>query len=531
MPLQRSIGLLGLTFIGVSGIIGSGWLFAPLFAAHIAGPASIISWGIGGVSMLILALCFAEVTGILPVAGGIIRIPHFTHGDLTSSVLGWSAWVGYNTAAPIETSVMLQYLAVDFPWLFVGDPVATPLTVGGIAVALGILLLFVGINALGAQIFASANTGITWLKLAIPLVVGGMILASRFEPGNLVNAGGFAPYGIEGVFKAVSAGGIIFALIGFRHVIDLAGEVKKPHVTLPLALTLSLLISMGVYLVMQIAFIGALTPADLAKGWGALQFDHHLGPIAGVVTALGLGWVTIVLTGGAVVAPFGGGLVSTGSMARLAYAMSQNRLLPSFFEKISNRGVPFRCLMLNFAFGTAILIWVPFVDSVALNGAAITLSFCAGPIAVYTLRTQYPDAVRIFRLPAVGFFAPAGFVVATLIVFWSGWNTTWRLGLVVLVGLVFYAARTVFYQKRREDLDLKEGSWLIPYGVGLGAFSYLGGYGGGLEIILFPYDMVLIFLFSLVIFWYAQRCRLSPEKAELYRDRYATDLPADSTPL
>ena len=227
MRLRRSIGLLGLTFIGFSGIVGSGWLFAPLFAAHLAGPASIVSWAIGGVAMLILALCFAEVSGILPVAGGIIRIPHFTHGDLTSSVLGWSAWVGYNTAAPIETTVMLQYLAVDFPWLFVGDPTTTGLSTGGLAVAFGVLSLFVGVNALGAKIFASANTAITWIKLGVPLIVGGMILATRFEPSNLVYEGGFAPYGIEGIFKAVSAGGIIFALIGFRHVIDLAGEVNR----------------------------------------------------------------------------------------------------------------------------------------------------------------------------------------------------------------------------------------------------------------------------------------------------------------
>lgn len=481
--------------------------------------------------MLILALCFAEVSGILPVAGGIIRIPHFTHGDLTSSVLGWSAWVGYNTAAPIETTVMLQYLAVDFPWLFEGDPTSSGFTLQGFGVALAILALFVGVNALGAKIFASANTTITWVKLGVPVVVGGVILASHFEPRNFVYEGGFAPYGIEGIFRAVSAGGIIFALIGFRHVIDLAGEVKKPHITLPLALTLSLAMSLGVYLLMQVAFVGALTPTDLASGWGSLQFDHHLGPVSGVVMALGLGWLTILLTAGAVVAPFGGGLVSTGSMARLAYAMSQNRLLPHFFEKLSGRGVPVRCLFLNFSFGTAIILFVPFIDSVALNGAAITLSLCAGPIAVYTLRTQYPEAERRFRLPAVGVFAPFGFVVATLIVFWSGWSTTWRLGVVVLVGLVFYAARTVYYRKRREDLDLSEGRWLIPYGLGLVVLSYLGRYGDGLGIIFFPYDMIAVSSFAVAIFWYAQRCKLSLDKAELYRERYATELPADTTPL
>ena len=101
LALQRSIGLTGLTFVAVSGIIGSGWLFAPMLTAQVAGPGAVISWLIGGTAMLLLTLCFAEIVALLPVAGGIARIPHFTHGDLTSMMLGWTAWVGYNTAAPI----------------------------------------------------------------------------------------------------------------------------------------------------------------------------------------------------------------------------------------------------------------------------------------------------------------------------------------------------------------------------------------------------------------------------------------------
>ena len=124
----------------------------------------------------------------------------------------------------------------------------------------------------------------------------------------------------------------------------------------------------------------------------------------------------VVLNAGAVVAPFGGGLVSTGSMARLAYALSQNRLLPGFFEVLSRRGVPLRCLVLNFFFGVLVVLFVPFIEAVALNGAAITLSFSAGPIAVYAMRRQFSDAQRTFRLPLVQVFAPLGFIVATLIV-------------------------------------------------------------------------------------------------------------------
>nr|WP_291005001.1 hypothetical protein [Hyphomicrobium sp.] len=75
--LQRQIGPLALLFTGITGIIGSGWLFASLYAAQIAGPAAIISWLIGGGVALMLSLVYAELGGMLPLAGAIARIPYF----------------------------------------------------------------------------------------------------------------------------------------------------------------------------------------------------------------------------------------------------------------------------------------------------------------------------------------------------------------------------------------------------------------------------------------------------------------------
>ena len=56
MKLNRHIGPLGLTFIAVSGVIGSGWIFGPLVAAQIAGPAALISWVIGSLGMFVQAV-------------------------------------------------------------------------------------------------------------------------------------------------------------------------------------------------------------------------------------------------------------------------------------------------------------------------------------------------------------------------------------------------------------------------------------------------------------------------------------------
>ncbi len=58
--------------------------------------------------MLLLALTFAEISAMLPVPGGIARIPQFSHGNVVAVAMGWSGWVGYNTTASIEVEAMLR---------------------------------------------------------------------------------------------------------------------------------------------------------------------------------------------------------------------------------------------------------------------------------------------------------------------------------------------------------------------------------------------------------------------------------------
>ncbi|MEO8964655.1 MAG: amino acid permease, partial [Gammaproteobacteria bacterium] len=78
MTFKRSIGPIGLLFAGISSVIGSGWLFGPLYAAQIAGPAAAISWILGGVLMIVIALTFAELGSTFPVAGGMIQFAQYS---------------------------------------------------------------------------------------------------------------------------------------------------------------------------------------------------------------------------------------------------------------------------------------------------------------------------------------------------------------------------------------------------------------------------------------------------------------------
>lgn len=519
MALKRSIGVVGLTFVGVSGVIGSGWLFAPLLAAKFAGPAAIVAWLICGVAVLLLALTFAEVCGRLPVAGGLGRIPFFTHGRLVAAAMGWTAWIGYLVAAPIEVAVMMRYLAGPFP--FLEDPgTAHHLSAWGVAAAIAMLALMTGLNALGVAVFARLNAGLTWFKLLVPLLVAALIIADRFEAANFTSEPSFAPMGLHGIFSAIATGGVIFAFIGFRHAIDMAGEARRPQVTVPLALGLSVVICLVIYLALQVAFIGALSESHLGNGWSNITFEHRLGPLGAIAAALGIFWLSSLVLAGAVVAPFGGALVATGSNARLGLALAHNGFFPRRFTRLSGREVPLNALLLNFLIGTAAFLILPFQELLALNGAALTFSLAVGPVCLLALRRQDGLPASGFRLPLAAPLAYTAFMVATLIVYWSGWDTVWRLGLALLVGALLFLAMT---RRGQGPLPIRPALWLLPWLGGLLLLSWAGQFGGGQGIVGFGWDALLGALLGAACLWLAVHLRLDDSLASVHRAEEAGD--------
>jgi len=164
---KRQIGPVALLF---TGIVGSGWLFASLYAAQLAGPAAILSWCIGGAVAVLLSLVYAELGGMLPVAGAIARIPYYSHGGMSGFMAGWLCWIAYVATAPIEVSAALQYASNYLPWLTEIKGADRVLTLSGLAVAAALLLVFLLVNLAGVRWLARANTAITAWKLVIPVI-------------------------------------------------------------------------------------------------------------------------------------------------------------------------------------------------------------------------------------------------------------------------------------------------------------------------------------------------------------------------
>ncbi len=527
--LRREVGLVGLLFVSVGSVIGSGWLFGALYASQIAGPAALISWGIGAVFMLTLALVYAELGGAYPVSGGTARYPHYSHGSTVGYATGWLWWLGAVTLAPIEIEAVLQYFTHYVSWLTTTSGGETVLTTQGYGVAIVLMAVFTVVNILGVRHLASSNTPITAWKIAIPILALVTLMVTRFHTANFHAAGGFMPFGMHGVFSAIATGGVVFAYQGFEQAVQLGGETENPKRTIPFAVIGAMLLGVVVYVLLQVAFIAALDPANLSHGWSKLAFHGLVGPFAGLATAVGLGWLAVLLYIDAAISPGGTGLLYTGTSARVAYALGHEGYLPAILSRLTRRGIPLVPTLLSFVIG--VVLFLPFPGWQKLVGfitAASNLSYGIAAVALGALRRQDPERERPFRLPFAAVLAPAGFAVANLIIYWSGWTTVWRISVALGIGFaVFVAYRATGDSARMPRLDLRSAAWLPPYFAGMAIISWLGQYDGR-GTIPFGWDIGLVAVFSVAIYALAMTFRLTDVQAREYIERLGDMLEDDA---
>ncbi len=102
--LRKALSFQDLFFLSLGGMIGSGWLVAIGYGASIAGPAIILSWIIGGVIILFIALTFAEISSAIPKSGAIVRYPQLALGGYTGYIVSWAYFLGAASMPPVERS-------------------------------------------------------------------------------------------------------------------------------------------------------------------------------------------------------------------------------------------------------------------------------------------------------------------------------------------------------------------------------------------------------------------------------------------
>jgi amino acid transporter len=499
---RRSLGRRALVFVSVGAVIGSGWLFSSFDAARIGGAGgAVTAWVLGISLVIVLAFVHAELGTMFPVDGGTARFPLYSFGRITGFFSGWFAWISAVCVPPIETEAALRYVGNYAPSLISQSADVVRLTPLGQLVAAFVLLGFTALNAAGMRSFRETNTVVVWWKIAIPVIVATAFIVHGFAPGNFT-VGGLFPAGAHGVLAAISTGGVVFALLGFEQAVELGGESKHPQRSVPWAVIGSVVIAGGVYLVVQIAFIGATPHSALSGGWQHLRFHGEFGPLAGLAGVIGVTAIAYLIYADAIISPAGSGMTFSVTASRLPFALAREGYLPMWFGILSRRNVPFRSLVICYLTQLVVIILLPDWGSLlSFITAATVLVYATAPLALAVLRKTAPDLPRPYRLRFAGLTAPVAFVIANLLLVWVGWTTDSRLFLVLAFGaLIVCIMAAVRPRFRHTGFEWLAASWIAPYAGAMCTVSYLSSYGSGHARLSDWASAVAVLLVSLAIY-------------------------------
>ncbi len=519
--MKRSISSFSLLLTSISAILGSGWLFATMYTSQLAGPASLLAWLIGGVLVILVAYVFAELGAMLPITGSSTRIPLFTHGRATSFMFAWAIWLSYMAMVPTEVQAVLQYLSYYYPSLVHANG---GLAATGYWVATVMMIALSALNVFSLRWLLRANSFLTVIKVVIPLMVVAVMLLELHHTTDahvslLTHS---MPYGWRGVLQAIVSGGILFAFNGFKQAAEMAGEAKKPSRALPIAIIGSVVVSLLVYMLLQLVFLRSLTPHNIASGWYHLALSARNSPFVSVVNQDGLRSLVPLLYVGAIVGPLAAALMYVSSSARSVYAMGENDQFPPFILKLTTQGNPMYAIALNFVLGMLMFAPLPGWNTmVTFLTSLMMVTYALGPVCMAALRRQVPSLSRPFRLPFASLWSYIAFTICTALTYFTGWNIIYKLCICMAIGWLVLVSH--HWMKKRaghavSDLNWRESVWVWPYFVGLGLCSYLGGFGGGIGLIPFGWDILVLAIFSGIILRLAMHYCLPAEETQAYID-------------
>ncbi len=422
--LHRSLGAFQLTMLGVGAVIGTGIFVLTAEAAQKAGPGMILSFVIAGFVCAVAALCYAEMSAMVPVSGSAYTYSYAVMGELVAWMVGWALILEYAIAAGAVSvgwsGYMVGFIQSSFhihvPLAFVRGPFDGGLinTPAMIIAAVITWLLVIGtkesatVNAVLVAIKIAALT--MFVVLTIPLIRG-----TQFTP--------FAPLGFGGISGAAAS--IFFAYVGFDAVSTAAEETKNPQRNMPIGLIGSLAICTVFYMLVAAGVIGTvgaqpvfgpnhevLSPGTTALSQACMAIQENAvvcskEALAWTLRQVGHPFLGYLVGAAAIIALPSVILMMMFGQTRIFFVMSRDGLLPAFFAKVHPRfHTPHVVTIITGVFVMAFSAFFPVGLLADVSNAGTLFAFGAVSIAVMVLRRTDASRHRPFRTPVVNVVAP-----------------------------------------------------------------------------------------------------------------------------
>lgn len=450
--LARNLGLLDVTMVGVGAMIGAGIFVLTGIAAGPAGPALILAFALNGVVTFVTAMVYAELGSAIPEAGGGYLWIKQGLPAWNGFLAGWMSWFAHAVAGSLYALGFGAYLGLVLRGLGL-VPSWIPEAYLAKALAVGVALLFIGVNFKGVSETGKVGNIVTLAKIAIlgVFIVSGVAAIAR----NPVYLEKFTPFATGGVTGVLTAMGLTFiAFEGYEIIVQAGEEVRNPKKNIPRAIFLSLAIVVPIYMLVAFAAMGAVEPGTDQPTWKWLAEHAELGLAEAARQFMPFG-ATLLLLGG-LFSTMSALNATTFSSTRVSFAMGRDRNLPDAFARIHERTqTPYLALVASGALIIFMAVAIPIQDVAAAADVMFLLLFLQVNIAVIVIRKRYSDKLDYgFLMPfhpvlpainigLIGFLAL--FMLHFSVVAWFfviGW---------VAVGLLLHRVYA-FPREREEDL-------------------------------------------------------------------------------
>ena len=397
--LRRVIGLAGGTALIVGITIGSGiFRTPPTIAGLVPNPLVIMGlWTAFGLISICGALAVAELSTLLPRAGGVYVFLREAYGDAAAFVFGW-LYVLVTTPTAVAT---LATVFAEFLLNLLGLS-ANAATVQMIAIAAIVILTCA--NTLGARVGAAVSEVTTLVKVTAlaAIILGAFLLGhgslSHLSEGGAVQRGGLA--------RAVAS--VIWTYDGWVAVSMIAGEVVAPERLMKRIIIVGMLVIVTLYIGANLAYLFIMPVGVMAQQKEAIArtvMTAIAGPVGGAVVMLA------IMT--SVFGALNGNLLAK---PRVAYAMARDGLTFSFLGKTHPRwSTPWAALLIQGAVAIIMVLVLRDFDTLTTYFVVVewaALIFAVG--AVFVLRRKMAEAPRPFRTPGYP-WVPLFFVLGTII--------------------------------------------------------------------------------------------------------------------
>lgn len=256
------------TAIVVGTIIGSGIFLVPYEMMRATGSAGLVylAWIAGGLLSLFGAMTYAELSTLLPYAGGEYVYIRGIYGDLPAFLYMWTWFAVAKPASIASSTIGLARVLAIFPSLgWLNHPAFhTPFTAQWSQIfAIAVTWLMTGLNYLGMRKAGEFQLFFTWLKVILIVVIAGICFGSLGGHwGNFATSFFGAHGGFGGFMIALIAA--LWAYDGWNDLTMVAGEVRDPQRSLPIALIAGLGIVGILYMATNAAIQYILPAAQIA---------------------------------------------------------------------------------------------------------------------------------------------------------------------------------------------------------------------------------------------------------------------------